>query len=43
LRHDGTPVLASTDGYIVFPNAKATPGNEWFYLAQPSARDLGAA
>jgi len=42
LRHDGTPVVASTDGYIVFPNAKATPGNEWFYLAQPSARDLGA-
>ena len=43
LRHDGTPVLAATDGYIVFPNAKATPGNEWFYLAQPSGRDLGEA
>jgi len=43
LRHDGTPVVASADGYIVFPNAKATPGNEWFYLAQPSARDLGTA
>jgi len=42
LRHDGTPVLATNDGYIVFPNAKATPGNEWFYLAQPSARDLTA-
>jgi predicted deacylase len=43
LRHDGTPVVARADGYIVFPNAKATPGNEWFYLAQPSARDLGTA
>ena len=42
MRHDGTPVLACSDGYIVFPNAKATPGNEWFYLAQPSTRDLGA-
>lgn len=42
-RHDGTPVLASADGYIVFPNAKATPGNEWFYLAQASPRDLAAA
>ncbi|MBB1074102.1 succinylglutamate desuccinylase/aspartoacylase family protein [Rhodoferax sp. 4810] len=41
-RHDGTPVLASMDGYIVFPNATATPGNEWFYLAQPSERVLGA-
>jgi uncharacterized protein len=41
-RHDGTPVLASMDGYIVFPNANATPGNEWFYLAQPSERDMMA-
>jgi len=41
-RHDGTPVLASMDGYIVFPNATATPGNEWFYLAQPSERVLAA-
>ncbi|MDR3368557.1 succinylglutamate desuccinylase/aspartoacylase family protein [Rhodoferax sp.] len=41
-RHDGTPVLASMDGYIVFPNANATPGNEWFYLAQPSVRDMSA-
>ncbi len=39
-RHDGTPVLASADGYIVFPNANATRGNEWFYLAQRSARDI---
>lgn len=41
-RHDGTPVLASADGYIVFPNSNATQGNEWFYLAQPSTRDIYA-
>ena len=41
-RHDGTPVLADVDGYIVFPNASAAPGNEWFYLAQRSGRRLGA-
>ena len=41
-RHDGTPVLAPRDGYIVFPDANATPGNEWFYFAHPSARDIGA-
>jgi predicted deacylase len=37
-RHDGTPVLAPADGYIVFPNNNAAPGNEWFYLAQRSTR-----
>jgi predicted deacylase len=37
-RYDGTPVLAPADGYIVFPNNNATPGNEWFYLAQRSTR-----
>ena len=42
-RHDGTPVLASADGYIVFPNGNATKGNEWFYLAQRSTRDIYAA
>lgn len=41
-RHDGTPVLAPADGFIVFPNASAAPGNEWFYFAQPSTRPLGA-
>lgn len=40
-RHDGTAVLAGHDGYIVFPNAAAVAGNEWFYLAQPSTRRLG--
>jgi len=38
MRHDGTPVAADRDGYIVFPNPDAQPGQEWFYLAQPSTR-----
>ncbi len=37
-RHDGTPVLADSDGYIVFPNPNALPGQEWFYLARHSTR-----
>lgn len=37
-RHDGTPVLADSDGYIVFPNPDALPGQEWFYLARRSTR-----
>jgi predicted deacylase len=37
-RHDGTAVLADRAGYIVFPNPNALPGQEWFYLAQPSTR-----
>ena len=37
-RHDGTPVVASLDGHIVFPNADAGVGQEWFYLAQLSGR-----
>jgi predicted deacylase len=37
-RHDGTPVRADTDGYVVFPNPNALPGQEWFYLAKPSRR-----
>jgi predicted deacylase len=32
-RHDGTKLVAIEDGYIIFPDAKAAPGNEWFYLA----------
>jgi predicted deacylase len=39
-RHDGTLVAAPADGRIVFPNAKAEAGQEWFYFAQPSARSL---
>jgi len=37
-RHDGTPVTVERDGYIVFPNPNAQPGQEWFYLARSSAR-----
>ncbi len=37
-RHDGTPVQATTDGRIVFPNPAAMPGQEWFYLACPNGR-----
>ena len=40
LRVDGTEVLAPADGYIVFPDAAALPGHEWFYFAQPSERPL---
>ncbi len=32
-RHDGTPLRAEHDGHIVFPDANALPGHEWFYLA----------
>ncbi len=41
-RHDGTPILAPQDGFIVFPNPAAFAGNEWFYFAQASARKLRA-
>ena len=37
-RHDGRVVAAPFDGTIVFPNAAARAGQEWFYLARPSAR-----
>jgi predicted deacylase len=39
-RHDGTPVRADADGHIVFPDAGAAPGHEWFYFARPSERAL---
>jgi len=42
-RHDGTPVRAPADGFIVFPNPNALPGNEWFYFAQISPRRLRAS
>jgi predicted deacylase len=38
MRHDGSPVVADRDGYIVFPNPDALPGQEWFYLARRSPR-----
>ena len=37
-RADGEPLVASAPGFIVFPNPKAVPGNEWFYLARESGR-----
>lgn len=33
-RHDGTEVRAEGDGWIVFPDVGAKPGNEWFYFAR---------
>lgn len=33
-RHDGVPVLAESDGCIVFPNPGAQVGGEWFYFAR---------
>ena len=38
VRHDGTEVKAPGDGWIVFPDKTALPGNEWFYLAEPVER-----
>ena len=40
-RHDGSKVTAPADGFVVFPNPGALPGNEWFYFAQRSARVMG--
>ncbi|AHK77997.1 succinylglutamate desuccinylase [Ectothiorhodospira haloalkaliphila] len=37
-RHTGEPVVAPCDGFIVFPNPNALPGNEWFYRAELSDR-----
>ncbi|MEI7464426.1 MAG: succinylglutamate desuccinylase/aspartoacylase family protein [Burkholderiales bacterium] len=39
-RHDGTVVSSPGDGFIVFPNTKSMPGNEWFYFAGRSSRPL---
>jgi predicted deacylase len=40
-RADGTRLRAPADGFIVFPNPNALPGNEWFYFARLSSRRLG--
>lgn len=42
-RHDGTPIFAAQDCFIVFPNPRSPAGNEWFYLAQRSDRDIVSA
>jgi uncharacterized protein len=34
-RQDGTMLSAPADGWIMFPDVKAEPGHEWFYLAEP--------
>jgi hypothetical protein len=39
-RADGTALRAPVDGFIVFPNPAALPGNEWFYFAVQSTRRL---
>ncbi|MCA3018217.1 MAG: succinylglutamate desuccinylase/aspartoacylase family protein [Rhodocyclaceae bacterium] len=33
-RQDGTKLVAPFDGYMMFPDAKSMPGNEWYYLAR---------
>ena len=40
LRADGSELGAPQAGYIVFPDASALPGHEWFYLAQASERPV---
>lgn len=40
VREDGSVLRADRDGFIVFPNAEALPGTEWFYVAVESDRDL---
>jgi predicted deacylase len=37
-RADGTELRAEEDGFIVFPNAKAQAGQEWFYFARRTTR-----
>lgn len=39
-RADGSQLRAPADGFIVFPNPAALPGNEWFYFALRSTRRL---
>ena len=38
VRQHGSEVRAEDSGFIVFPNPKALPGQEWFYLARRSGR-----
>jgi succinylglutamate desuccinylase len=42
-RADGTEVRAPEAGYIVFPDASARPGHEWFYFARASERPIAQA
>jgi len=38
VRANGVSVRAPADGFVVFPNPNALPGNEWFYRAEISPR-----
>ncbi|MFZ6645071.1 succinylglutamate desuccinylase/aspartoacylase family protein [Undibacterium sp. TJN25] len=38
IRHNGIPVHAEADGRIIFPDANAQAGEEWFYLTKASGR-----
>ena len=40
VRADGSELRAPQAGHIVFPDANAAPGHEWFYLAGKSDRPL---
>lgn len=40
-RASGAEVRAPGDGWLMFPNAKAEPRQEWFYLARASSRFAG--
>jgi predicted deacylase len=40
VRADGSELRAPAAGYVVFPDASARPGHEWFYFARPSDRPL---
>ena len=37
-RNDGTKMVAECDGFIVFPDAGAKAGHEWYYLAKANQR-----
>ena len=37
VRQTGVKVTAPADGFVVFPNPRAEPGQEWFYFAQRRA------
>lgn len=39
-RRDGETVKAEREGFILFPNPRALPGNEWFYFAEASQRKI---
>ena len=34
VRQTGVEITAPADGFVVFPNPRAEPGQEWFYFAQ---------